>query len=297
MTNTHINEPRALAYGLAAVLLWSTVATGFKLGLSVMSVTQLLWLGTGISWLVFLIYAAARRQLQPSSGLIKQSLVLGSINPAAYYLVLFAAYDRLPAHIAQPLNYTWAITLALFAIPILGQRLTRTMLAGIVISYLGVLLILSSAHGSESEGVSWIGVALALGSTLLWATYWLLNTRWQPPPAGLMFWSFSWGFVLLSMLLLATDTLPAFTTSNLLYGSWVGAVEMGITFILWQAALRSTAQVGRIGQLIFLSPFLSLLMISEVLGETISLTTIGGLATIVLGVAINQRATSPEQPA
>ena len=165
--------------GFAAVLLWSTVATGFKLGLAVMTVTQLLWLGTAISWAIFLVYAAATSQLRPSKPLVWQSIVLGSINPAAYYLILFAAYDRLPAHIAQPLNYTWAITLALLAIPILGQRLTRTMLAGIIISYVGVLILLSSANTSDASQLSWVGVALALGSTLLWASYWLLNSE-QP---------------------------------------------------------------------------------------------------------------------
>ena len=45
-----------------------------------------------------------------------------------------------PAHIAQPLNYTWAITLALLAVPLLKQPLTRRMLAGILVS-VGVSIV------------------------------------------------------------------------------------------------------------------------------------------------------------
>ncbi len=33
--------------------------------------------------------------------------LLGLLNPVAYYLVLFKAYDLLPAHVAQPINYTY----------------------------------------------------------------------------------------------------------------------------------------------------------------------------------------------
>ena len=43
------NERNALLMGLGAVLLWSTVATGFKLGLEHLKPVQLLFAGTCIS--------------------------------------------------------------------------------------------------------------------------------------------------------------------------------------------------------------------------------------------------------
>ena len=116
-------ERKALISALSAVALWSTVATGFKLGLRVLEPVQLLFLGAAISTLVFV--AAAARQGWPRQGLnLREGLLFGLFNPVFYYLVLFEAYNRLPAQIAQPLNYTWAITLALLAIPVLGQRLS-----------------------------------------------------------------------------------------------------------------------------------------------------------------------------
>jgi drug/metabolite transporter (DMT)-like permease len=63
---------------------------------------------------------------------------------------------------------------------------------------------------------------------------------------------------------------------------------MGITFLLWQRALRLTANAGRIGALIFLSPFASLLLIAVVLGEQIHATSIAGLAIIVVGLALTR---------
>jgi drug/metabolite transporter (DMT)-like permease len=64
---------------------------------------------------------------------------------------------------------------------------------------------------------------------------------------------------------------------------------MGVTFLLWQRALKLTAHAARIGQLIFLSPFLSLVLIGEVLGETVHVTSWLGLGIIVLGLAVAGR--------
>ncbi|MFP6815269.1 MAG: EamA family transporter, partial [Pseudomonadales bacterium] len=85
--------------------------------------------------------------------------------------------------------------------------------------------------------------------------------------------------------------LPGLRIEALIFGSWVGLIEMGVTFLLWQRALRLTNHAARIGQLIFISPFVSLMLISEVLGEQIHLTSVVGLAVIVLGFAITRRTT------
>ena len=83
--------------------------------------------------------------------------------------------------------------------------------------------------------------------------------------------------------------LPALDGDTLLYGAWVGLAEMGITFLLWQRALKLTRHAARIGQLIFLSPFLSLVLIGAVLGETIHPTSWIGLGIIVAGLLVTGR--------
>ena len=58
---------------------------------------------------------------------------------------------------------------ALLAVPLLRQPLTGRMLGGIIVSYAGVLVLLSQGNFSRLPNLSWPGVALALGSTVLWA--------------------------------------------------------------------------------------------------------------------------------
>jgi len=282
------DERTALLSALGAVLLWSTVATGFKLGLTVLTPLQLLFLGSVVSSAVFV--AAALRRGWPRRELkLKEGAIFGALNPALYYVVLFEAYDRLPAQIAQPLNYTWAITLALLAVPVLGQRLTARTLAGIAISYLGVVVLLSQGRIDKLPEVDPIGVALALVSTLIWAAYWLFNARSTTPPEAFMATSFCIATPVLGVLCWLGPGLPPVTTATLGYGAWVGLVEMGVTFLLWQRALRLTANAARIGQLIFLAPFLSLVLIGEVLGEDVHLSSWLGLGVIVLGLLVTDR--------
>ena len=266
------------------MLLWSTVATGFKLGLAHLAVAQLLFIGTSISWVFFGIVAFVRGSYRVRPDETYLVLSLGIINPFLYYLVLFGSYARLPAQIAQPLNLTWAIVLALLAVPILKQRLTRRAVAGIMVSYLGVVVVLSQNPASADTPLSSVGIALALSSTVLWASYWLFGTRCRSEPLAIMFHSFTVGLVLVAAACGSGPGWPTLNMTNLFYGAWVGLIEMGVTYLLWQRALKLTSNAGRIGQLIFLTPFLSLVMIATVLGETVRATSIVGLVIIVCGL-------------
>ena len=287
------NERRALLFGAAAVLLWSTVATGFKLGLAELEPLELLWLGAAISWVFFGCASIVAGRFRALTRLTSRDWLrfgaLGLLNPFLYYVVLFEAYDRLPAQIAQPLNYTWAITLALLAIPVLGQRMTRRTLIGMFVSYGGVVILLSQGRIDDVSGIDTIGVALALGSTLIWAAYWLATVRASDDPLVMMTASFAVGAIAVGITCHIEYGLPALSLRRLGYGAWVGLIEMGITFLLWQQALRATAHAGRIAQLIFLSPFISLILIDQVLGEEVQLRSIVGLAVIVAGLLVANR--------
>lgn len=211
---------------------------------------------------------------------------LGLVNPFLYYVVLFAAYERLPAQIAQPLNYTWAVVLALLAVPVLKQRLAPRTLAGIVVSYAGVVVLVSENPIEPGVPLDATGIALALASTVLWAGYWLANARCRSEPLALMFWSFSAGLPAVALACAAGPGWPPFTLPTLAFGGWVGLVEMGVTFLLWRRALSLTASAARVGQLVFLSPFLSFVIIALVLGEPLGWRSVAGLAVIVAGLLV-----------
>ena len=303
------SERRATLLALLAVALWSTVATGFKLGLQVLHPLQLLLAGALVSTAFFWVLAWRRRRWRLSWRETRLAALLGLMNPFAYYVVLFAAYDRLPAQIAQPLNYTWAMALALLAWPILGQRPSWRTLAGVALGYLGVLVLLRpggflgpvlglganepAASPTDFMPMDPIGVALALGSTLIWATYWLVQVRSKTDGLGLMAWSFLFGTAATAVLCALGPGWPPWTGATLAFGAWVGLVEMGVAFLLWRQALALTQNAARIGQLIYLSPLLSFVLIAAVLGERIHPASVLGLLIIIGGLLLTNRANTP----
>lgn len=287
-------DRRAMLYGLGAVGLWSTVATAFKVALADLSPLQLIWIAAIVSWLVIGLLMLRRGQLKVAlSGGWKTAVWAGLMNPVAYYLVLFAAYDRLPGQEAMALNYTWALTMGLLAVPILGQRLTRVDVLAGLIAYSGVWTIATRGQVLNVAFADPLGVGLALASTLIWALYWLLNARDPRPPLVAQWQNFSVGVPLLTLLLLIGPGLEGFTLRGLGAGVYVGLFEMGIAFVLWQVAVQTVSRTAKVSNLIFLSPPVSLMLLYLVVGEPILSSTLAGLVLILGGLLLQQWQKTP----
>ena len=298
------NRAKATGCGLAAVGIWSTVASAFKLSLKHLDPLQLLLLACAASLIALAGVLLARGSFalvwRVRGRELARCALLGALNPFLYYVILFKSYALLPAQEAQPLNYTWAITLSLLSVPLLGQRLRARDFAAILVSYVGVLII--STHG-DVFGLHFadpLGVGLALGSTLIWALYWIGNTRSTLDPVAGLFLNFLFGLPLILAATCLFSELPQPTLPALLGGAYVGVFEMGITFALWLSAMKFAALpdgggTARVANLIFLSPFLSLVFIHFLAGETILPATVAGLGFIVAGNVLMQRKSKKSQ--
>lgn len=297
------SQKHATIYALATVLCWSTVATAFKLTLIYVNPLQLILLSSMASCvflLAMLLWQGRLPELwSQSASAYRWSVLFGLMNPCVYYLLLFTAYDLLPAQEAQSINYSWAIIMSLLAVPLLAQKLTRFDVVAAILCYLGVLVIATrgDVFGLNFANVS--GVLFAVASTLVWSLYWIFNQKDPRDPIVGLCLNFS---VALPVLLIAavftgdlnsllTQPWPAFVG-----GIYIGVFEMGLAFVLWLKAMKLAENTARIANLIFISPFLSLFFISVFLGEKILASTLFGLAMIVVGLLIQQQFSSNEQP-
>ena len=104
---------------------------------------------------------------------------MGLLNPVAYYLILFKAYTILPAQVAQPLNMVWPIVLVLLSIPMLGQRIGWPSIAAMFLSFSGVVVLSLQGGTGAQNPQNRLGVILALSTSVVWAFYFIFNTRDQ----------------------------------------------------------------------------------------------------------------------
>jgi drug/metabolite transporter (DMT)-like permease len=283
---------RAVVAAMGAVLLWSTVASAFKLALMHLTFHALLlvasWTSTVVLACVVLAQGKAAMLRAVSFRQYLRAGLLGLLNPLAYYLVLFRAYSLLPAQEAQPLNYTWPLALVLLSAVVLRQRVSLRTVGSMAVSFAGVVLIstrgdIASFHLSNAEGV-----ALAVGSSVIWASYWLLNIRTDGDPVVMLLATFLFGSVYVSIVTALFGGPLRLPWAGVLGGVYVGVFEMGITFVLWMKALTLARSPATVSHLVYLSPFLSLLVIHIVVGEAILPSTVIGLGLIVTGIALQE---------
>lgn len=281
---------KAYLFALLAVLFWSTIPTAFKLGLSHTSSWQLLTGATLVSTLVLGILTAAKgkfKSLRTLSGKdLAFSAVMGLLNPVSYYLILFKAYTILPASVAQPLNMIWPIVLVILAVPILKQRLSWLSLGAMLLSFSGVIVISMMGGTGSQDPQNRLGIFLALSTSVIWALYFLYNTRDKQDPVSRLFLNFAFASLFLLLAGIFRGQIFPDTAEGWYAAIYVGIFEMGITFVLWLMAIRFAPRSDRISNLVYMAPFLNLLFASQVLGETIYLTTLGGIILLVAGIVI-----------
>ena len=284
------SNSNAYKFALIAIFFWSTVATAFKYSLKFLSPEELVLYASLTSLFVLFIILVIQKKLNQVFSYIKENtllvLILGAINPFLYYLVLFKAYDLLPAQEAQAINYTWALMLAFLSVPLLKQKLRLADIVAGIICYFGVLIISTKGEPFSLNFSNIDGVLLALLSTILWSLYWIFNTKVKGDSVVSLFSNFLFATPIVLIYFFVTQPISVPSLNGVLGAVYVGLFEMGITFLFWLKAMQSTNNTSKIANLIFISPFLSLVFIYFILGEPVYVSTLFGLLFIVFGLII-----------
>jgi drug/metabolite transporter (DMT)-like permease len=290
---------RAYVYLAAAILGWATAASAFKFGLQHLSPTVLLIFSALSSCLILgivLVVTGRAGFLGKQRGSqIRLSALQGLLNPFGYYGVLFQAYDRLSAQAAMALNYTWPLVLALLAVPLLGERFRWRLVLALGVSLLGVVLVATGGSWGTLQVEDPWGVLLAVGSSGIWALYWLLNVRDGRDAVLKLFMGFLFGS-LYSLLLLPLQEV-SWSLAGLGWAAYIGLAEMGLTFVFWLRALELAGHRGSLANWVYVTPFLSLGLIAVLLGERIALGSVLGLGLILASnLWGSRREKSPADP-
>lgn len=281
-------ETRAIGYGLLTVGLWSTVASAFNLSLRHVSPLELLFYSSVFATLMLgaLVLASGRRKEfhDWSTRDYRRSALLGLLNPALYYLLLFEAYDRLPAQEALLLNFAWPVVLVLLSVVLLRQKIHPLAVASLLLSFCGVVVIATRGDIGSMRLENPVGVAFALASTLVWAVYWIYASHDVRDSVNRLFANFLFGTAYLVIYAAVERGVGLPSLPGLLGTLYIAAFEMAVAFVFWLQALKLARNTAQVSSLIFLTPFLSLVVIHFVVGEDLYPSTLLGLVLIVGGI-------------
>ena len=241
-----------------------------------------------------LLLLALTRCLPPRSWL-GRTFLLGSLNFALFWALLFMAAYRLPGGVAATLGSLQAMMVILMARGWLGTPIRAGAVAAAATGVLGVALLLISPDAALDP----IGIAAGLGGAASMAAGTVLSRKWQPPVSALSFtaWQLTaGGLILLPLALIMEPALPPLTATNLAGLLWLGLIGAAASYVIW---FRGVARIepGAVSMLGMMSPVTAVLLGWVVLGQSLSPLQCLGAAIVLGSVWAGQRANRPTTPA
>lgn len=229
----------------------------------------------------------AARQL-PRGAWWWKSLVLGALNMACFFPLLFVAAQRLPGGVAATLGAAQPLVVAGLAVVVLSERpsVWRLMWGGIGV--VGVALVVLGPQA----GLDVLGVTAGLGGAVSMGLGVVLTKRWGRPDGvsalSLAGWQLTGAGLLLIVPALVIDGVPTGIDAMAVAGySWLGLVGGLAAYVVWFEGIRRlpvtpTALLG------LLSPLTAALLGHVVAGEVLTPIQLVGFALALTAMTAGQ---------
>jgi drug/metabolite transporter (DMT)-like permease len=272
---------------IAAVSFWGVSFVATKMCLDYLSPAEII---AARFVLAMPVLIAVSLQKRLSFSFLRQYwpvVLAGAIVLAAHLLIQVEGMKTTTAT-----NTAWLIT----AIPVfivilsfffLKERINRRQMLGMAIAAAGVLVLVSRGDLGSLDFIKSYGDWLVLASCVTWAIYTILGKKITGAPS-----------LAVTTVVLAVAAVilvpPVFITTGIAkYLSlppkiiiallFLGFFCLGMAYWFWAEALqRKTA--GQVGVYLYLEPFSTTLVAPLVLGETVTISLIGGGLLVATGV-------------
>ena len=274
-------------------LIWGLSFPAISIGLEYLPPLLFAALRYDIGAVVLLGFASLRRpEWLPRTRGTVIAIVVGGFLFAAGNGLLFLGQQTVPSGVAAIIGGLIPIATALWAIPLLGERLSGWGAAGVAIGFLGIALIVQPDPGNLLAGDT-LGRLLVLGQVLCVSLGGVV-VQWADPdlaPVPLAGWSLLVGTLVLhgaSVLAGEAPTASATAPVALAALAYVAVVATAVASVLYYGiiASRGAFEVSLVSYLI---PVVATVAGVLFLGEVIGPPTFGGFALVAVGFALLRR--------
>jgi drug/metabolite transporter (DMT)-like permease len=275
-------------------IMWGTSYAFIKLGVETLPTFTLIAtrLAIGLALLVTVV-VVTRTPLPREPRTYAHLLVMAVINIVIPFTLITSAERSVDSAIAAILNGAMPlIVIVLAALVFHDEPITLNRLVGLVIGYVGVIVLVAPGLTSSSTGGSAVSGEIALlGSTLAYAigavySRRTLRNRGLRPVVPAVF---QVGFALVIIGVLAfTIEKPLgvrWSADAVIAVVWLGLLGSGLAYLV---QFRLLSRIGATGtaQLSYLLPVVGLISGAVMFGEKIDAIVIAGTALVLGGVAL-----------
>ncbi|MFT4087816.1 MAG: EamA family transporter [Gordonia sp. (in: high G+C Gram-positive bacteria)] len=217
-----------------------------------------------------------------------RSVVLGGLNMAAFFPLLFVAAQHLPGGVAGTLGAVQPIIVAFLAVAVLGERLSPWRLAWGAAGLAGVGLVVVG----PDAGMDLIGVIAGVGGAASMGLGVVLTKKWGRPDGvgavGFAGWQLTAAGLLLLIPALVVDGVPPGIDGSAVAGyAWLTAIGALVAYSIWFAGIRRLPVVPTV-LLALLSPLVATVLGVAIDGERLTAVQALGFATALTAMVAGQ---------
>ncbi|WP_093152376.1 DMT family transporter [Aliiruegeria lutimaris] len=285
---------RALAMGLAFALMWSSAFSSARIIVAhapPLGISALRFLIAGL--IAVTIARALGQSWRLSTSQARSMLIFGICQNALYLGLFFVAMQTIEASLAAIIASTMPLLVALAGLVIFGERVRPLGVAGLVIGFVGVAIVMGSRL--QGGGVDpWGVVYCVIGVTAL--TFATLAVRGASSGGNVLM------IVGMQMLVGCVVLLPASLALETWEIDWTVQFVAAFAYTIIVPGLVATLTwfllVRRIGAVKaatfhFLNPFFGVAIASVLLGESLGAGDVLGVEVIMLGILAVQLSKQP----
>ncbi|GAB4344872.1 MAG: EamA family transporter [Gammaproteobacteria bacterium] len=217
-----------------------------------------------------------------------RSLVLGALNFALFWWLLFVAAYRLPGGVAATVLSIQPLLVIFLASGLLGTTLRLGAVVAAVAGMAGVALLVLTSSATLDP----VGLIAGLGGAAAMALGTVLTRRWRAPVPLLTFtaWQLTaGGLLLLPAALWFEPALPALSSANLMGFAYLGLIGAALTYLLWFRGIARLAP-SVVGSLGFFSPVTAVVLGWVLLDQPLGPLQVTGFLIVLGSVWLSQRA-------
>ena len=279
-------------YAFVAISVWSTTATVSKLLLNSFTTMQLLSVSATVAAICLLVVNVLTgklklfREYRPVDFLITAGV--GLLGTFLYNMFLVLGIDKLRASEAMIINYLWPMMTVVAGCILLKERMTLRKLLAVALSFAGVVIVTSNGNLSTVVGSNLTGTVYCVLAAVSYGLFVALNKRLRYDATVSMMLYYMETAVIATVCVLISGNLPSLTGIQSLGLVWVGLGDYAVAYVCWALAMKS-GHTAKIANLAYITPFASLVVAHFVLGDPITVWSLGGLTVIVAGIFLQLR--------
>lgn len=279
-------------YAFGAIGFWATTATVSKLLLHSYTTMQVLALTSAIAAVFLLVANGCKGNLKQLRAYSCWDFLItsgvGLLGTFGYDALLYMGIDQLLASQAMIINYLWPMMAVVAGCILMKEKMTVRKVIAVGMSFAGVAIVTSNGSlGGFSDG-SLTGTLCCVLAAVSYGLFVALNKRLSYDPMVNMMLYYAQSAILAFAVVLFRGGMPAMHGVELLGFLWIGVGCHAIAYVSWALAMKY-GDTAKVANLAYITPFLAMVVAHFVLGDPITLWSVGGLAVIVAGIFLQMK--------